>query len=70
MLQNLNKIGLDVVDQVDDYVRIIEIALFMEKSIKELQGRRPLNIFRRGDHHFTDEEIFKKFQPVLLCNRF
>ena len=70
MLQDLDKIGLDCVDAVDDFVRIIEIALFMEKSIKEFQGRRPLNIFRRGDHHFADEEIFKKFRPVSIGNGF
>ena len=70
MLQDLDKIGLDFVDSADDCVRIIEIALFMEKSIKEFQGRRPENIFRGGDHHFTDEEIFKKFHPVWICNCF
>ena len=55
MLQDLDKIGLEFVDSPDDFVWIIEIALFMEKSIKEFQCRRPENIFRRGHHHFTDE---------------
>ena len=70
MLQNLNKIGLDFVDSVDVFVRIIEIALLMQKSVKELQGWRPENILQRGYHHFADEEILKKFQPVLICHGF
>ena len=35
MLQNFDKIGFDVVDLPDDFVRIREITLFVEKSIKE-----------------------------------
>ena len=61
MLQDLNKIGLDFFDSIDEFVRINEIALFMQKSVKEFQSRRPENIFRRGYHHFTDEEIFVLF---------
>jgi hypothetical protein len=66
MLQDFDKIGLDFVDSFDDFVRIIEIPLFMEKSIKEFQGRRPEDILRGGGHHFSDEKIFKKFHPVSI----
>ena len=31
MLQDLDKIGLDFIDLSDDFVRIIEMPLFMEK---------------------------------------
>ena len=51
MLQNVDEIGLDFVDPSDDFVRNIEIPLFMEKSIKEFQGRQPENIFRGFGHH-------------------
>jgi len=66
MLQDLDKIGLDFVDLSDDCVRIIEIPLFMEKSIKEFQGRRSENILRGSGHHFANEEIFKKLQPISI----
>jgi hypothetical protein len=66
MLQDLDKIGLDFIDLSDDFVRIIEIPFFMQKSIKEFQGRRPENILCGGGHHFADEEIFKKFHPVSI----
>jgi hypothetical protein len=69
MPQDFDKIGFDFVDLPDDFVRIREITLFVEKSIKEVQRRRPENIFRRGGHHFTDEKIFRKFLPVPICNR-
>jgi hypothetical protein len=65
MLQYIDKMRLYLVDLVVDSVWIVYIAFFIEKSIKEFQGRRPEDIFRRGGHQFTDEEIFKKFQPVL-----
>jgi len=68
MPQDFDKIGFDFLDLPDDFVRIREITLFVEKSIKEFQRRRPENIFRGGSHHFTDKEIFKKFQPVPICN--
>jgi len=60
MLQDLDKIGLDFVDSSDDCVRIIEIILFMEKSIKEFQGRRPENIFR-------GVTIILRMRKSLLC---
>jgi hypothetical protein len=66
MLQDLDKIGLDYVDLPDDFVRIIEIPLFMKKSIKEFQGRRPENIVSGGGHHFAHEVVFKKFRPVSI----
>ena len=70
MLQDLDKVRLDLVDLSDNFVRIVQVSLFMEKLIKEFQGRRPEHIFRRGDHQFSDEEIFKKFQQILICNCF
>ena len=36
MLQDVDEIGRYFVNTSDDSVRIIEIPLFMEKSIKEL----------------------------------